>query len=245
MGLAVSPQTGCLTPPRRTRFLVPLAPARRKPGGPAAFRCEPPAACVSGANSGYGGPVSANNTVEGSVSPDENPGRCRPGRAAANRGRGYDARQPAQTAPGGRRGPVARVRDRPGREQSVGRRLDTGAPLTGEREHDEPDFAARTAAGFPVIGEFSHLRRARSDDPRERIFRRGDNYDEGPPGASVSDAGLLFASYQADVDRQFVPLQRRLDELDLLNRWTTPIGSAVFAVPPGCEEGGYVGETLV
>lgn len=135
--------------------------------------------------------------------------------------------------------------DRPGREQSVGRRLDTGAPLTGEREHDEPDFAARTAAGFPVIGEFSHLRRARSDDPRERIFRRGYNYDEAPPGASVSDAGLLFASYQADVDRQFVPLQRRLDELDLLNRWTTPIGSAVFAVPPGCEEGGYVGETLV
>ncbi|MGX5697908.1 Dyp-type peroxidase [Agromyces soli] len=135
--------------------------------------------------------------------------------------------------------------DRPGREQSVGRRLDTGAPLTGEREHDEPDFEATTAAGFPVIGEFSHLRRARSDDPRERIFRRGYNYDEAPLGASVSDAGLLFASYQADVDRQFVPLQRRLDELDLLNRWTTPIGSAVFALPPGCDEGGYVGETLV
>ncbi|WP_448811437.1 Dyp-type peroxidase [Agromyces bauzanensis] len=135
--------------------------------------------------------------------------------------------------------------DRPGREFAVGRRLDTGAPLTGEAEHDDPDFTAVSTLGFPVISEVSHLRRSRSDDPRERIFRRGYNYDDAPAGASVSDAGLLFASYQADVDRQFVPIQRRLDEVDLLNQWTSPIGSAVFAVPPGCEEGGYVGETLV
>jgi len=75
--------------------------------------------------------------------------------------------------------------------------------------------------------------------------RRGYNYDEGPTGESVSDAGLIFISYQADVDRQFVPLQRRLDELDLLNQWITPIGSAVFAIPPGCQPGGYIGETLL
>ncbi|MFE6965341.1 Dyp-type peroxidase [Agromyces sp. NPDC057679] len=135
--------------------------------------------------------------------------------------------------------------DRPGREASVGRKLGSGAPLTGEREHDEPDFEALTPVGFPVIGDFSHLRRSRTDVPGERIFRRGYNYDESPADGSISDAGLLFASYQADVDRQFVPIQRRLDELDLLNEWTTPIGSAVFAIPPGCGEGGYVGETLV
>ncbi|WP_022888743.1 Dyp-type peroxidase [Agromyces italicus] len=135
--------------------------------------------------------------------------------------------------------------DRPGREASVGRKLGSGAPLTGEREHDEPDFAALTPVGFPVIGDFSHLRRSRGEVPGERIFRRGYNYDESPADGEVSDAGLLFASYQADIDRQFVPIQRRLDELDLLNEWTTPIGSAVFAIPPGCAEGGYVGETLV
>ncbi|MFB6610877.1 Dyp-type peroxidase [Agromyces sp. NPDC056379] len=135
--------------------------------------------------------------------------------------------------------------DRPGREASVGRRLASGAPLTGEREHDEPDFAALGPVGFPVIPDFSHLRRSRSDEPGERIYRRGYNYDEAPAGESVSDAGLLFASFQADVDRQFVPIQRRLDELDLLNEWTTPVGSAVFAIPPGCAEGGYIGDTLV
>lgn len=135
--------------------------------------------------------------------------------------------------------------DRGGREQSVGRYLSNGAPLTGAAEPDEPDFTATGATGFPVIPEFSHLRRARSDDTRQRIFRRGYNYDDAPTGAEVSNSGLLFVAYQADVDAQFVPLQRRLDELDLLNEWTTPVGSAVFAVPPGCAEGGYVGETLL
>lgn len=135
--------------------------------------------------------------------------------------------------------------DRGGREQSVGRYLASGAPLTGTDEFDEPDFEATTVIGFPVIPEFSHLRRARSENPDERIFRRAYNYDDGGTGAEVSDAGLIFVSFQADVDRQFVPLQRRLDQLDLLNEWTVPIGSAVFAIPPGCREGGFIGESLL
>lgn len=135
--------------------------------------------------------------------------------------------------------------DRGGREQSTGRFLANGAPLTGTDEHDEPDFEATTSLGFPVIAEFSHLRRARSDDTRQRIFRRAYNYDDPPTGDQISNSGLLFVSFQADIDTQFVPLQRRLDELDLLNEWTTPIGSAVFAIPPGCLEGGFVGDTLL
>lgn len=135
--------------------------------------------------------------------------------------------------------------DRQGREQSVGRDLAVGAPLTGRHEQDEPDLDAVTGLGFPVIADFSHLRRARPADPRQRIFRRSYNYDGAPPAGEVSDSGQIFVSFQADVDAQFVPIQRRLDELDLLNEWTTPIGSAVFAVPPGCAEGGYVGETLL
>lgn len=135
--------------------------------------------------------------------------------------------------------------DRGGREQSVGRYLSNGAPLTGSAEQDEPDFEATTPIGFPVIPEFSHLRRARSDNPVERIFRRAYNYDVPPSGGGVSDSGLIFVAYQADVEAQFTPIQRRLDDLDLLNEWTVPIGSAVFAVPPGCDRDGYIGETLL
>ncbi|MBO0908669.1 Dyp-type peroxidase [Arthrobacter sunyaminii] len=135
--------------------------------------------------------------------------------------------------------------DRHGREESVGRTLANGAPLTGSAEHDAPDFEAVTALGFPVIPDYSHMRRARPDNPRQRILRRSYNYDDAPePGGPVSNAGQVFVSFQADVSAQFLPIQERLDKLDLLNEWTTPIGSAVFAVPPGAREGGFVGEAL-
>ncbi|MDH2425282.1 Dyp-type peroxidase [Sphaerisporangium sp. TRM90804] len=131
------------------------------------------------------------------------------------------------------------------KEFTIGRRLGDGAPLTGRTERDEPDFARLGAAGFPVISEFAHIRRARVDDPAVRILRRVYNYDEGVTRDGVADTGLLFASYQADVARQFVPIQRRLAEADLLNEWTTPVGSAVFTIPPGCGPDGWIGEGVL
>lgn len=139
--------------------------------------------------------------------------------------------------------------DRPGREAAVGRRLATGAPLTGEAEHDEPDFEALSERGFTIIHPAAHIRRARGG-PRERMLRRSYNYDvpvaagTGGQGAAVSESGLLFGAFQQDVSEQFVPVQERLAHADLLNTWTTPIGSAVFAIPPGCGPGGFVGEGL-
>lgn len=137
--------------------------------------------------------------------------------------------------------PVSRI----GREEAIGRRLSDGAPLTGEHEHDEPDFEAKDTLGLEVIAPYAHIRRARTNDPTQVIFRRPYNYDDAPVGDATSNIGLLFASYQTDVTRQFVPIQQRLDELDMLNEWTTPIGSAVFVIPPGCSRGGFIGETLL
>ena len=134
--------------------------------------------------------------------------------------------------------------DRAGREESVGRRLDTGAPLTGTLESDEPDFEAELPSGFKTIAPFAHIRRARGGATGPQFLRRAYSYAEAS-ASSPSDAGLIFAAYQADVAMQFTPVQRRLAELDLLNSWTTPIGSAVFALPPGCQPGGFVGETLL
>lgn len=129
--------------------------------------------------------------------------------------------------------------DRTGREQTMGRTLANGAPLTGFHERDEPDFEAKDALGFTVIPDFAHIRRARSADPNERIHRRSVNYDNG------AEQGLVFACYQRNPLQQFVPVQRRLDELDLLNEWVTHTGSAVFAIPPGWQRGGMLGETLL
>ncbi|MDN5704896.1 MAG: Dyp-type peroxidase, partial [Yaniella sp.] len=60
----------------------------------------------------------------------------------------------------------------------------------------------------------------------------------------VSASGLIFVAFQCDVEQQYVPIQNRLAESDHLNLWTIPIGSAVFAIPPGCQEGGFIGEEL-
>jgi dye decolorizing peroxidase len=133
--------------------------------------------------------------------------------------------------------------DRPDRERAVGRTLATGAPLSGQSESGAPDFSARNALGVPVIPDFAHIRRAHATGPSEVFARRGYNY-EWPGTNGGMETGLLFEAFAADPVEQFLPVQRRLAEVDMMNLWTTPIGSSVFALPPGCEAGGFIGETL-
>lgn len=134
--------------------------------------------------------------------------------------------------------------DRVDREQVIGRRLANGAPLTGTEEFDVPDLAATDANGLPVISDFAHIRRAGTGGTAP-FLRRGYNYDAGVTAMGVADAGHIFTAYTTNIEQRFVPVQRSLAELDLLNQWTTPIGSAVFALPPGASDGGWVGETLL
>ncbi len=135
--------------------------------------------------------------------------------------------------------------DRLSRENAMGRRLDTGAPVTGGGLHDAPDLQAVDALGFHVIDDASHVRRAHAAAPHERFLRRPYSYDDPPEGRATSSSGLVFVAYQADPVRQFLPVQQRLAEADLLNLWTTPVGSAVFAVLPGAGPGEILGEALL
>ena len=135
--------------------------------------------------------------------------------------------------------------DRSAMETAVGRRLANGAPLTGTQEHDDPDLTATDATGLLAIADFAHLRLARGDGPAPQILRRPYNYDETPGPDGDSDLGQLFCSFQADIAAQFIPMQQRLAVGDLMNQWITPIGSAVFAIPPGCQPGGFIGEGLL
>ncbi|MCH9730856.1 MAG: Dyp-type peroxidase [Actinomycetia bacterium] len=134
--------------------------------------------------------------------------------------------------------------DRPSKELAVGRRLDTGAPLTGQREFDEPDLAA-SEGGQPIIPPDSHVALARPRGGDEQFLRRGYNYDHSPAPDRTTDCGLIFAAYQRDPRRQFIPVQQRLAAKDALNPWVTTIGSAIFAILPGAPEGGYLGQTLL
>lgn len=131
------------------------------------------------------------------------------------------------------------------RDLVLGRRLDDGAPLTGGGEKTPADLEAADPWGLPVVPDFAHIRQARARTDDELMLRRGCSYDD--TSGDRQDAGLIFAAYVADVDRQFVPVQRRLATNDLMNRWTTPVGSAVFAILPGTGTGpdGWLGQSLL
>lgn len=134
--------------------------------------------------------------------------------------------------------------DRTAQENAVGRRLSDGAPLTGGSPADPVDLDAKDSLGFTVVNPAAHVARARRTTPEERILRRPYNY-ETPRDDGTSDRGLVFVAFCANVARQYVPIQRRLAEADLLNRWTTPIGSAVYLLPAAPRPGQYLAQTLL
>ena len=133
---------------------------------------------------------------------------------------------------------------RQAKEEVIGRKLDTGAPLGGQNENDVPDFDAVGAGGLKVIPEFAHIRRASPQAPGQRFFRRPFNYEVGMASDGTPDVGLLWTAYQRDIDKQYLPVQRRLDQFDLLSQWTKPIGSAVFAIAGGVSEGEIIAAKL-
>ena len=131
-----------------------------------------------------------------------------------------------------------------GKGEVIGRTLKEGAPLTGTKESDIPDYEARSSVGLKVIPEFAHIRRASNAGNGERIFRRPFSYEQPISKAGSMDVGLLWCAYQRNIEKQYLPMQLRLAELDLLNRWTLPIGSATFAIPRGVGEGEVIAEGL-
>lgn len=123
----------------------------------------------------------------------------------------------------------------------IGRDLESGAPLSGGDAKTPMDLEANDADGDHAIGDNAHARLAFTDN-NQGIVRRGYNYDDGMIGG-VRDVGLIFVSFQADIER-YLNIQKVLAGIDSLNKWTTPVGSALFVVPPGAQEGEWIGETI-
>ncbi|MGO2051226.1 hypothetical protein CIK76_02775 [Glutamicibacter sp. BW80] len=128
--------------------------------------------------------------------------------------------------------------DRAGRDFALGRRQSDGSPLSGTKPTDPVDLQAVDGMGLPAVAAHAHVARAKPETADEVLWRRGYNYHE------TQSSGLLFASYQRDPRRSFVPVQRRLAQVDALNEWITHVGSALYAILPGVAEGKYLGEGL-
>jgi dye decolorizing peroxidase len=133
------------------------------------------------------------------------------------------------------------VLDRSTQEVVIGRHIDTGAPLGGERESDPVPFDAVDDTGLPVIAADAHIRVAHAPTPAEMVLRRPYSYDAGMHDGT-NDVGLLFAAYTKDPTTSFIPMQQRIADSDAFNRWNTTIGSATYLIPAGAPNGGYLAE---
>jgi deferrochelatase/peroxidase EfeB len=130
-------------------------------------------------------------------------------------------------------------------EDTIGRQKYTGAPLGEKDEFDPLDLGARKN-GEPVIPADAHVRLASAEaNEGAQILRRGYSFTDGVvEELGELDAGLFFICFQKNPKTQFEEIQRRLGANDALNEYIKHTSSAVFAVPPGASQGGYVGEGL-
>jgi deferrochelatase/peroxidase EfeB len=140
-------------------------------------------------------------------------------------------------------------------EQVFGRHKYSGAPIGKKNEFDPLDLDAQDKDGNPVIPENSHVRLSnQATNNGAQILRRSYSYNDGsnfyierwPPWRQETeyDAGLIFIAYQGDPRTGFIPINEKLSKFDMMNQFTTHVGSAVFACPPGAKPGSYIGAEL-
>ncbi|MNW39480.1 putative deferrochelatase/peroxidase EfeN precursor [compost metagenome] len=129
-------------------------------------------------------------------------------------------------------------------ERTFGRHRDSGATLGATDEFAPLDLEAKDASGKPALPMDSHSRLAHMEG-KLKILRRAYSYTSGMDFKTGQlDAGLFFISFQRDIQKQFVPMQKMLAANDKLNEYIVHVGSAIFACFPGVSKGGYIGETL-
>lgn len=113
----------------------------------------------------------------------------------------------------------------------IGRTLKDGKPLGGGSLTDK------------AVPKDAHARLAFTDN-NQGITRRSFNYDDNYLPNGTHDVGLIFTSFQSELGR-FTKIQETLARFDSLNQWATPVGSALFIIPPGVKDGDWVGSSLL
>ncbi|TAL97972.1 MAG: deferrochelatase/peroxidase EfeB [Paraburkholderia sp.] len=140
-------------------------------------------------------------------------------------------------------------------EEVFGRHKYSGAPIGMKNEFDALDLKAADKDGNPVIAQNAHVRLSNeASNNGAQILRRSYSYNDGtnfyierwPPWRQETeyDAGLIFIAHQGDPRTGFIPINEKLAKFDMMNQFTTHVGSAIFACPPGARQGSYIGAGL-
>jgi deferrochelatase/peroxidase EfeB len=130
-------------------------------------------------------------------------------------------------------------------ERVIGRTKAEGAPLSGGGEFSQPDFAVKGGDDEPIVAADAHVRMVHpTNNGGAKMLRRGYNFVDGSDGLGRLDAGLFFLAYLRDPRTHFIPVQMKLGLGDGLSEYVQHTGSALFAIPSGIAQGGYVGQAL-
>ncbi|WP_028062757.1 Dyp-type peroxidase [Solirubrobacter soli] len=131
-------------------------------------------------------------------------------------------------------------------EGMIGRRRDTGAPLGGKHELDDPRLDLDPKGERVPLDAHIRLANPRTAETADqRLLRRSWNFQRGFDQAGQLDQGLIFVAYNQDPARQFLTVQNRLAG-EPMTDYITPVGGGYFYVPPGARgPGDWVGSRLI
>ncbi|WP_026791186.1 iron uptake transporter deferrochelatase/peroxidase subunit [Pleomorphomonas oryzae] len=133
-------------------------------------------------------------------------------------------------------------------ERIIGRTKMSGAPLDRRDGHefDLPNFTADPEGKATPLDAHIRLANARDEASKAHtILRRPFNYSNGVTRSGQLDQGLLFICYQANLERGFITVQRKLNG-EPLEEYIKPVGGGFFYTLPGIRDAAdYLGSSLI